>query len=169
MKRRICLFFLCVCLLLSCSGVAMAENSLKFDTSREISAYLDEAGLNYSLGNGSDSYDVIAASYTPATSEKLDRIVVQVYVYENSASIIASALSQPDTSDMSALYQKLEGLNDSVSFVRFLYNARNDSIYPQVDIPYVPDAEFGRMVERYMYITAMIVDQNYDGMAALFQ
>lgn len=168
-KGRVGLFFLCLCLLLSCCGVAGAEDTLKFDSSREIIEYLDEAGLKYSLGDGAEAYDVLTIGYSPDKCEQLDMVVVQVYMYESHASIIASALSQPDTSDMHKLYQNLEGLNDSTSFVRFLYNANNDCIYPQVDVPYVEDAEFGHMVERYMYITAVIVDQNYDGMTVLFQ
>ncbi len=169
LKRRVCLILLCACLLLSCCGIAAAEDSLKFDTSREITEYLDEVELKYSVREGGDSYDLIAIGYTPASSELLEQVVIQVYIYENSASIIANALTQPDTSDMSKLYQNLEGLNDSVSFVRFMYNAKLDSIYPQVDVPYVADADFGHMVERYIYITAKIVDQNYDGMTVLFQ
>ena len=76
---------------------------------------------------------------------------------------------EPDTSDMLKLYQNLESLNDSVSFVRFVYNTNNKVIHPQVDVPYVADAAFGNMVERYIYITALVVDQNYDGMTVLFQ
>ena len=50
-----------------------------------------------------------------------------------------------------------------------MYDTDIEAIYPQVDIPYVEDAAFGNMVERYIYITALVVDQNYDGMTVLFQ
>ena len=36
-----------------------------------------------------------------------------------------------------------------------------------VDIPYVEGGDFGQMVERYLYLTALVVDQHYDELAAL--
>ena len=168
MKRLVCLFLLFVCLILCCGG-AVAEDALKFDTSREIAAYLDQEGVNYAVKTDRENYDLFVLTYTPSTCKELDKISIQVYAYEKSAAIIGSNMLQPDTSDMLKLYQNLESLNDSVSFVRFVYNTNNKVIHPQVDVPYVADAAFGNMVERYIYITALVVDQNYDGMTVLFQ
>ena len=66
-----------------------------------------------------------------------------------------------DASDMLSLYQALESLNDSVSFIRFIYDTTDNYIYSSVEIPYLENADFGEMVERYAYITALVVDQHY--------
>ena len=168
MKRLVCLFLLFTCLCLCC-GAAVAEDDLKFDTSREIAAYLDQEGVNYAVKTDRENYDLFVLTYTPSTSKELDKIAIQVYAYEKSAAVIGANMLEPDTSDMLKLYQNLESLNDSVSFVRFVYNTNNKVIHPQVDVPYVADAAFGNMVERYIYITALVMDQNYDGMTVLFQ
>ena len=151
------------------NGGAVAEDSHKFDTSREIAAYLDQEGVKYAVKTDRENYDLFVLTYTPSTSKELDKIAIQVYAYEDSAVVIGADLLQPDTSNLLKLYQNLESMNDSVSFVRFMYDTDIEAIYPQVDIPYVEDAAFGNMVERYIYITALVVDQNYDGMTALFQ
>ena len=72
-----------------------------------------------------------------------------------------------DASDMLSLYQALESLNDSVSFIRFIYDTTDNYIYSCVEIPYLENADFGEMVERYAYITALVVDQHYSELAAL--
>ena len=72
-----------------------------------------------------------------------------------------------DASDMLSLYQALESLNDSVSFIRFIYDTTDNYIYSSVEIPYLENADFGEMVERYAYITALVVDQHYSELAAL--
>lgn len=167
MKGRVSLFFAVVCLLLCCCGAAVAENALKFDSSREVAAYLDEAGRKYTCLEGNASSDRFLIRYTPSKATALDAIDVQAYVYEESASIIIANLLQPDTSDMLKLYQTLESINDSVSFVRFVYDAGNGVIYPRVDIPYVADASFGQMVERYVYLTAKVVDEHYNDLLVL--
>lgn len=169
LKRQACLFLAFLCLFFTSWSAASAEDTFHFDTTREIAAYLDEAGVKYTVLEGSDSVDVLAAAYTPATSKELEQIVVQIYAYEASASIRVGPALQPDTSDMLQLYQNLESVNDSVSFVRFIYNTQNGSIYPCIEIPYVKDAEFGHMVERNMYIAALIMDQHYDELVAMFQ
>ncbi|HIR79067.1 MAG TPA: hypothetical protein IAD38_08670 [Candidatus Egerieenecus merdigallinarum] len=168
MKRLVCLFLLFTCLCLCC-GAAVAEDALKFDTSREIAAYLGQEGVKYAVKTDRENYDLFTLTYAPSSSKELDKIAIQVYAYEDSAVVIGADLLQPDTSNLLKLYQNLESMNDSVSFVRFMYDTDIEAIYPQVDIPYVEDAAFGNMVERYIYITALVVDQNYDGMTALFQ
>ena len=168
MKRLVCLFLLFISLCL-CYGGAVAEDALKFDTSREIAAYLDQEGVKYAVKTDRENYDLFTLTYAPSSSKELDKIAIQVYAYEDSAVVIGADLLQPDTSNMLKLYQNLESMNDSVSFVRFMYDTDIEAIYPQVDIPYAEDAAFGNMVERYIYITALVVDQNYDGMTALFQ
>ena len=168
LKRWTCLFLLLMCLFLSCGG-AVAEDSLKFDTSREIAAYLDQEGVKYAVKTDRENYDLFTLTYAPSSSKELDKIAIQVYAYEDSAVVIGADLLQPDTSNLLKLYQNLESMNDSVSFVRFMYDTDIEAIYPQVDIPYAEDAAFGNMVERYIYITSLVVDQNYDGMTALFQ
>ena len=108
-------------------------------------------------------------TYTPANSEKLDKVIIQILAYENSAVIVGNAFTPSDTSDMLKLYQTLENMNDSISFVRYIYNSNNNRIYPCMEIPYVADADFGRMVERNVYLTARTVDDSYDELVDLLQ
>ena len=167
MKPLACLLAAALGLSAACCG--LAEESYRFDASREVAAYLDEAGVNYTQGEGSENYDLFMASYAPSASEELEQIVLTVSVYEDHAMILSTAVLQPDTSDMLKLYQNLESVNESLSFIRLQYDPDLGVIYPQADVPYVADAAFGRMVERYMYITALLMDENYDGLAVLFQ
>ena len=120
MKRLVCLFLLFTCLCLCC-GAAVAEDALKFDSSREIAAYLDQEGVKYAVKTDRENYDLFTLTYAPSTSKELDKIAIQVYAYEDSAVVIGADLLQPDTSNLLKLYQNLESMNDSVSFVRCLW------------------------------------------------
>lgn len=84
-----------------------------------------------------------------------------------SATVLGPSIGDIDASDMLSLYQALESLNDSVSFIRFIYDTTDNYIYSSVEIPYLENADFGEMVERYAYITALVVDQHYSELAAL--
>ena len=165
MKRKISLFLVLVCAFWSCAG-ALADGFLSPGSS-EVTAAFDAAGLKYSQLDISNSGDVFRISYAPATSTQLDSIVVTIHVMESSATVLGPSIGDIDDSYMLALYETLEGINDSVSFVRFLYDAANNRIYSQVDIPYLEDADFGKMVERYAYITALVIDEHYEELAAL--
>lgn len=165
MKRKIGLFLMLVFVFLSSTG-AFADD-LQFASSREVAAALDEAGLIYAQSGSTASCDVLLINYTPSSATQLSKISVILMIYEGSAAVLSFAITDIDNSDMLALYEALEGINGSVSFVRFLYDAANNRIYSQVDIPYLEDADFGRMVERYAYITALVIDQHYEELAAL--
>ena len=167
--KRLVYLFACLCLVVYGYGAASAEESFQFDTSREIAAYLDEADLNYALEGTTSNYEAFVLTYTPANSEKLDKVIIRILAYENSAVIVGNAFTPSDTSDMLKLYQTLENMNDSISFVRYIYNSQNDSIYPRMEVPYVADADFGRMVERNVYITARTVDETYDELVGMLQ
>lgn len=165
MKPKIGLFLALVFLFLSLTG-AFADD-LQFASSREVAAALDEACLIYAQSGSTASCDALLINYTPSAATQLSKIPVTLMIYEGSAAVLSLAITAIDNSDMLALYEALEGINDSVSFVRFLYDAANNRIYSQVDIPYLEDADFGRMVERYAYITALVIDQHYEELAAL--
>ena len=167
--KRLVYLFACLCLVLFGCSAAGAEESLQFDSSREIAAYLDEVDLNYAVENATSTYESFVLTYTPANSEKLDKVIIQILAYENSAVIVGNAFTPSDTSDMLKLYQTLENMNDSISFVRYIYNSNNNRIYPCMEIPYVADADFGRMVERNVYLTARTVDDSYDELVDLLQ
>lgn len=169
LKRRMSLLLIVVCLMLCCCGAAVAESALQFDSSREVAAYLDEVGRKYAGPESSGSSDKFLLRYTPSEATELEAISVSVYVYEDYATVAALNLLQPDTSDMLKLYQTLESINESVSFVRFVYDAKNNVIYSRADIPYVADASFGQMVERCVYLTARVVDEHYNDLTALKQ
>ena len=144
MKRKISLFLVLVCAFWSCAG-ALADGFLSPGSS-EVTAAFDAAGLKYS---------------------QLDSIVVTIHVMESSATVLGPSIGDIDASDMLSLYQALESLNDSVSFIRFIYDTTDNYIYSSVEIPYLENADFGEMVERYAYITALVVDQHYSELAAL--
>ena len=165
MKRKISLFLVLVCAFWSCAG-ALADGFLSPGSS-EVTAAFDAAGLKYSQLDSSNSGDVFRIGYTPATSTQLDSNVVTIHVMESSAAVLGPSIGDIDTSDMLSLYQALESLNDSVSFIRFIYNTTGNYIYSSVEIPYLENADFGEMVERYAYITALVVDQHYSELAAL--
>ena len=112
MKRLVCLFLLFTCLCLCC-GAAVAEDALKFDTSREIAAYLDQEDVKYAVKTDREKYDLFTLTYAPSSSKELDKIAIQVYAYEDSAVVIGADLLQPDTSNLLKLYQNLESMNDS--------------------------------------------------------
>ena len=158
MKRKISLFLVLVCAFWSCAG-ALADGFLSPGSS-EVTAAFDAAGLKYSQLDISNSGDVFRISYAPATSTQLDSIVVTIHV-------MGPSIGDIDASDMLSLYQALESLNDSVSFIRFIYDTTDNYIYSSVEIPYLENADFGEMVERYAYITALVVDQHYSELAAL--
>ena len=164
-KRKMGLLLALCCLLWACCGAAAAEE-FHYDAGRETAAYLDEAGRSYTHQEDEQS-DRFLIRYTPAASTTLEAVSVTAHVYEDFASVVGNNLVEPDTSDMLKLYQTLESVNDGVSFVRFLYDANAGVIYPRVDIPYVEGGDFGQMVERYLYLTALVVDQHYDELAAL--
>lgn len=159
------LFLVLVCAFWSCAG-ALADGFLSPGSS-EVTAAFDAAGLKYSQLDISNSGDVFRISYAPATSTQLDSIVVTIHVMESSATVLGPSIGDIDTSDMLSLYQALESLNDSVSFIRFIYDTTDNYIYSSVEIPYLENADFGEMVERYAYITALVVDQHYSELAAL--
>lgn len=165
MKRKIGLLLMLVFVFLSSTG-AFADD-LQFASSREVAAALDEAGLIYAQSGSTASCDALLINYTPSAATQLSKIPVILMIFEGSAAVLSLAITDIDNSDMLALYEALEGINGSVSFVRFLYDAANNRIYSQVDIPYLEDADFGRMVERYAYITALVIDQHYEELAAL--
>lgn len=165
MKPKTGLFLALVFLFLSLTG-AFADD-LQFASSREVAAALDEAGVTYSQSGSSATYDAFSINYAPSAATQLSKIPVILVIYEGSAGVLSSTITDIDNSDMLALYEALEGINDSVSFVRFLYDAANNRIYSQEDIPYLEDADFGRMVERYAYITALVIDEHYEELAAL--
>lgn len=165
-NRGIALFLALACLLLCC-GTAMAEEALQYDASRAIVAYLDEKGTSYSIADPTSGNDVILISYTPSEATDLERIVVRIYVSESVATIMLPGIAEPDNSDMLKLYQKLEEINDSISFVRLIYNPESNVIYSSVEVPYVENDDFGHMVERYAYISALVVDEHYDELTAM--
>ena len=165
LKRILGLLLLAALLCLG-GGAAWGEE-LRFDSSREVDAYLDGIGRNYSRLESTESSDVFVVRYNPDTAEGLESIAVAAYVSEDCASITVGGLLHPDTSDMLAIYQTLERINSSVSFVRFAYSPDNSVIYCTSTVPYAADAGFGQMVERYIYITALAVDRNYSALAAL--
>lgn len=165
MKRKISLFLVLVCAFWSCAG-ALADGFLSPGSS-EVTAAFDAAGLKYSQLDISNSGDVFRISYAPATSTQLDSIVVTIHVMESSATVLGPSIGDIDASDMLSLYQALESLNDSVSFIRFIYDTTGNYIYSSAEIPYLENADFGEMVERYAYTTALVVDQHYSELAAL--
>lgn len=165
MKRNIGLLLVLVCVFLS-STSAFADD-LQFASSREVAAALDEAGLTYAQSGSSASCDALLINYTPSAATQLSKIPVTLLIYEDNAAVLSLAITDIDNSDMLALYEALEGINDSVSFVRFLYDAANNRIYSRAEVPYLEDANFGKMVERYAYITALVIDQHYEELAAL--
>lgn len=165
MKRKICGALAFMLLLFSCLG-ALAED-LQFDSSREVADYLEQAGKKFAQKEGTSSYDILVMNYTPNNSTMLERVSVTLNLFETSAAIVGNSIPDIDISDMLALYQTLENMNDSISFIRFVYDAANNCVYSRVDIPYVENANFGQMVERYAYITTLLVDQHYDELAVL--
>lgn len=158
-------FFAAILLLAGCCPV-LAE-TYHNEISQEVADALTATEHKYTLQDSSNNIDTFVLRYTPSKATGTEQIIVGIRVYENSASIITANIENIDTSDMLKVYQTLEAVNDSISFVRFLYNGNNNTICSQVDIPYVEDADFGAMVERYTYITALVMDQNYDTLAAL--
>lgn len=72
MKRLVCLFLLFTCLCLCC-GAAVAEDALKFDTSREIAAYLDQEGVKYAVKTDRENYDLFTLTYAPSNSKELTK------------------------------------------------------------------------------------------------
>lgn len=165
-KRKMGLLLALCCLLWACGGAAAAEEEFLYDAGREVAVYLDEMGRSYTTQESEQS-DRFLIRCTPAASTTLEAVSVTAHVYEDFASVVGNNLVEPDTSDMLKLYQTLESVNDGVSFVRFLYDANAGVIYPRVDIPYVEGGDFGQTVERYLYLTALVVDQHYDELAAL--
>ena len=165
LKRGICLFLACMGLLLSACAVAQ-EVECHFDSSREVAAYLQEADMEFSF-QSNETIDAFVVNYKLSNATALKEVPVRAYVYEDSAAVMVSGIVTPDNSDMLKLYENLEALNDSVSFIRFIYDAENNKVFCQADVPYVADADFGAMVERYMYITALTVDDHYEELAAL--
>lgn len=168
MKRFAWLLLALILLAQSLVGGAMAQSAqLRYDASREIAAYLDSVDKKYNVDTSND-YDLFVAAYTPDEAQGIERITMGVYVMESGVvKIMVPTLVKPDTSDMATLYQTLERINDSISFVRFCYDTGSGTIYSLIDANYVPDADFGHLVERYMYICALVTDQNYNELAAL--
>lgn len=165
MKQKISLFMVLVCVLLCCTSV-LADGFLSPGSS-EVTAAFDAAGLKYSQLDSSDSRDIFRINYAPAVSTQLEAIPVTINVYEDSAAILCPTIEDVDNSDMLHLYQSIESINDSISFIRFVYDSANNRIYSRVEIPYVENGDFGQMVERYAYITALVVDQHYSEFALL--
>lgn len=167
MKRAMGWIFSLALLLLCLAPAALAETAEpRYDASREVAAYLTEAGRNYRLDTSTDD-DVFLMTYSPSEAEGLETIAVGAFVNEEQATVMTGALVTPDASDMLKVYQTLEAVNESTSFVRFVYSASGGDITARVELPYVNDGNFGKVVERYVYITALTVDQNYNELAAL--
>ena len=131
-----------ICLFLACMGLLLSACAV----AQEVECHFDSSREVAAYLQEAD------LEFSFQSNETIDAFVVN-YKLSN-----ATALK---------LYEDLEALNDSVSFVRFIYDAENNKVFCQADVPYVADADFGAMVERYMYITALTVDDHYEELAAL--
>ena len=167
MKRGI---VICLALALFCQcllGAALAEAAQpRFASSQAVTAYLDEEGISYRLDTSTEE-DVFIRVFAPNEAEGIESIVIGAYVDDEGVDIMTGNLVLADTSDMLKLYQGLEAVNEGAAFVRFIYTPSDGGIYARMELPYVDDGNFGRVVERYMFIAGRTVDQNYNALAAL--
>ena len=158
MKRKISLFLVLVCAFWSCAG-ALADGFLSPGSS-EVTAAFDAAGLKYSQLDISNSGDVFRISYAPATSTQLDSIVVTIHGHgeqrDRSGALHrrhrrlghALALSGPRKPQRLRLLYPLH-----IRYDRQLHLfQRGDSLSRECGFSV-------RCVERYAYITALVVDQ----------
>ena len=172
MNRKECIILkrligLLLALALLCPCLALAEAAgPRTEASRQVAAYLDEAGVNYRLDTSTED-DVFIRAFAPSEAEGVDSIIVGARVNDERVAFETSTLVTADMSDMAALYQALNAINADAAFVRFVLDTGDGGIVARMELPILGDGDPGYVVERYMLAVAAAVDDSYNALAAL--
>lgn len=153
--------------LLLCPCLALGEVAgPRTEAGRQVAAYMDSEGINYILDTSTEE-DVFVRAYPASQIEGVEGIPVAAYVDDDSIDIMSGDLVTADTSDMAALYQGLEAINEDAIFVRFICRPDDGGIYARMELPIVGDGDLGYVVEQYLSIVAQMIDVSYAALAAL--